>query len=72
MSQFVLVCIVGSGDRSIEQAMIIVEKGYSNADHTKILRLAGEAGVDNAEIVGEVDIPNHIAESMGDWRIYVG
>jgi hypothetical protein len=52
--------------------MMIVEKGYSNEDHDRIIAQAKDMGIDGAEIVGAVDVPDNIARDMGDWRMYIG
>jgi hypothetical protein len=69
---YVLIFITGRGERSIDQGMMIVEKGYSNDDHDRIIAHAKDAGIDGAEIVGVVDVPDNIARDMGDWRMYIG
>lgn len=72
MKQWVLVFITGRGERSIDQGMVVALKNYDNDEHERILSEAGESGIDNAEIIGHVDIPDHIADAMCEGRLYVG
>lgn len=68
-TEYVLVFIAGS---SVDKAMCVAKKGYDNDDHDYILRQAFTAGVTQPEIIGQVDIPEHIANTMCECRIYIG
>lgn len=72
MNEWVLVFIIGHGERSIEQAMVVARKGYDNAERERIIEEAKFSGVDTPEIIGSVDIPEHIASQMCEGRTYIG
>lgn len=69
---YVLVFIVGHGESSIDQAMMVTNKGYDKVEQERILKEAARMGIDSPEIIGQVDIPDHIADSMCDGRMYIG
>lgn len=69
MKEWVIVFIIGSG---VDKAMCVAPKGYSNEDFEYMMRAAAQAGLNKPEIIGQVDIPEHIANEMVDGRIYVG
>lgn len=72
MKDYVLVFIAGGGERSIDQGMVVAVKGYDNDEHDRIMAEAREMGIDNPEIIGQVDIPAHIADAMAEGRMYIG
>jgi hypothetical protein len=69
---YVIVFITGSGNRSIDQAMVIEPKGFDEEERRRILTAAAEMGVENPTIIGQAPVEYHIAQEMGDGRIYIG
>lgn len=67
--EYQLLFIVGDG---VDKGMVIVEKGYSNETHDELIRDASFAGVRNPEITGHIDVPEHVADEMSTYRIYIG